>query len=772
MKQLVRLSWLLILLAGFDFSAKAQQSGSAIGEWRVYQPNVNARSVAVTPERVYCATETGFFYYDKEFNNLQVLSKLNGLHDVEISTIKYDSLTATLVVAYKNANLDLIRGEQIINVNDILRKSIVGEKTIYHIYCQDKLAYLSCSFGLVVLDLVKLEIRDSYFFLNADATPRQVFAATALKDKLFLATSAGVMSAVNNRIINLSDQKNWKTDILPQGNSTNIRTIATFNNAVFAGVNNVDVFKFDGSAWAATHAAINLQITQLAPTPYGLLITNEFNLMFLNAANQLSFPPLLLQHPIEAALDHGVFWVADYFKGLVQFDGKNTHNFIPNGPAYLDAFRFLVEEDRLLVLGGGYRPKSQNNSLSGFYEFKNGTWDNFNYQRYNDSTIYPIIHDLSDAVRSPVNGKLYFASYGFGLMEWGGPGDFKIYNNLNSPLGSVYPLSHPNSSKFVRVSDVATDATGNIWVANPFNTTGTAGLHVLRPDNTWFTHTLQNTSEGTSFPYPYAFERILIDDNGYKWLGLKDISGLAVYDDENNRFRYLTNSPTTGNLPGVQVTALAKDLKGEIWVGTESGIGIFFNPEQVFTSNNSIAARIPIINRRALLEGQLVRCITVDGANRKWVGTETGVWLFNADGDEAIMNFTTKNSPLPSDKINDIAINHASGDVFIATEAGLASFRAGATITTKAPDCANVFPNPVRPGFAGQIAISGLSNNGIVKITDITGTLVYETKALGGTALWNGADYNGRRVKPGVYLVMSSSTEGAETCISKVAVIE
>ncbi|HSI91749.1 MAG TPA: T9SS type A sorting domain-containing protein, partial [Adhaeribacter sp.] len=167
-----------------------------------------------------------------------------------------------------------------------------------------------------------------------------------------------------------------------------------------------------------------------------------------------------------------------------------------------------------------------------------------------------------------------------------------------------------------------------------------------------------------------------------------------------------------------------------------------------------------------------VNVIAVDGANRKWVGTENGAWLFNETGDQVIYNFTMQNSPLPSGRITDIAVNHATGDVFFSTEGGLASFRAGATVTTEKLDCANVFPNPVRPGYSGDIAITGISNNASVKITDITGALVFQTKALGGTALWNGRDNNGKRVRTGVYLVLSSNAEGAETCISKVAVIE
>jgi hypothetical protein len=77
----------------------------------------------------------------------------------------------------------------------------------------------------------------------------------------------------------------------------------------------------------------------------------------------------------------------------------------------------------------------------------------------------------------------------------------------------------------------------------------------------------------------------------------------------------------------------------------------------------------------------------------------------------------------------------------------------------------------VRPGFAGQVGISGLPQQAIVKITDITGTLVYQTKAAGGMVAWDLKDLKGRRVKSGVYLAFSASPDGRQSCLAKIAVV-
>src|SRR5690606_14784172 len=175
---------------------------------------------------------------------------------------------------------------------------------------------------------------------------------------------------------------------------------------------------------------------------------------------------------------------------------------------------------------------------------------------------------------------------------------------------------------------------------------------------------------------------------------------------------------------------------------------------------------------RFLLNGEKVTSIAVDGGNRKWVGTERGVWLFGPDGDEMIYNFTSENSPLPSGNIRSIAINGQSGEVFLATDRGTVSFRSDATVSEGNFSSVKIFPNPVTSEFSGLVGISGLAQDAVVKITDISGRLVWQTYAVGGTASWNVRHYNGQRVTTGVYLVFSASADGSQEYVGKIAVVE
>jgi hypothetical protein len=195
----------------------------------------------------------------------------------------------------------------------------------------------------------------------------------------------------------------------------------------------------------------------------------------------------------------------------------------------------------------------------------------------------------------------------------------------------------------------------------------------------------------------------------------------------------------------------------------------------VFSGSNFDAQKPGIVEGGffyPLLENEKITCMVVDGSNRKWIGTEKGgVFLISADGSQQIQNFNIDNSPLLSNTIFSIAINSESGEVFIATDEGLVSYRGDATDGTDVYGKVYAFPNPVRPNYTGPIAIKGLLRDADVKITDIAGRIVYQTKANGGTAVWNGNDFNGERARTGVYLVFSTNSDGTQTNVTKIMLV-
>ncbi|UOQ54687.1 type IX secretion system anionic LPS delivery protein PorZ [Hymenobacter cellulosivorans] len=769
-------TFFLFLLA---ISGAVAQNTAGYGDWQLYLPNNRAKALAEAGNRVYVATEDAFFFYDKELNTTQLLSSRDGLHDVGVSTLGYDPVTKQVLVVYRNGNLDFITADgDILNVSDIQRKTIVGDKTIAHISFSRGRAYLSAGFGLVVVDMAKREIRDTYNNIGPNGAQVNVYATTVLDNTLFAATSSGLMRG--QLTDNLLDYRRWTID-LPSASAATARyhTLATVGKFVYAGVDAGNLLCYNCSSSAPWQPDYSLYVggryQQLTASTAGLLAVGDGKVTLIKSpgnterlltTEQSPSPQAVLQSPT------GDFYVADYENGLVKLSAnKQVEKFTTNAPASSRSFSVLADarSNTVDVFSGGYTSAYvQEEWLGGFFEYKDGHWTNFTNQGFTPTPTFPKFKDITRGVRTK-DGTLYIASYAYGLLKWKGPWEYEQFTE-GSP-GSPLRSAIPGSLDYVRITDLAKDSKENVWVVNRHSELPrVSGLHQYLPaTNTWKT-----------MPYLPGFEvldRIVVDDNDYIWVSQsrKDGIGLIAYDPVEQNSRYFNTS--NSELPDNAVYDIAKDRKGNIWVATAKGIALFTDPSTVFLPTNAGSFQQPVIRRgissgfRALL-GEVVKCVAVDGANRKWFGTDRGLWLFSEDADEGLQHFTTENSPLPSNDIVDVEVNDKTGEVFVSTTAGLVSYRGSASVTEGKPDCAKVSPNPVRTDFTGQVGISGLANNGLVKITDVTGKLVYQTKANGGTVIWNLADYNGRKVQSGVYLLLSSDADGKNGCISKIAVVQ
>jgi ligand-binding sensor domain-containing protein len=272
---------------------------------------------------------------------------------------------------------------------------------------------------------------------------------------------------------------------------------------------------------------------------------------------------------------------------------------------------------------------------------------------------------------------------------------------------------------------------------------------------------------------------ILPASNDQIWL-LLERYGVFVFTADNTgplKERAIIIKNQEGDLLD-RTYSIAEDRDGNIWIGTNKGPVIFYNPYDIFDKDEIIGYQVKIPrndgtnNADILLATEKITAIAVDGGDRKWMGTEnSGVFLVSPDGKEEIYHFTSSNSPLPSNNISSIAINHVNGEVYIGTDKGIYSYRGQSTIGN--PDFSNayIFPNPVRENYQGDIVISGLVDNVNIKITDVAGNLVFETFALGGQAIWDGKNFRGQKVYSGVYLVFCSNEDGSKTHILKLLVI-
>lgn len=772
----------LLLLSLMALQAGAQ--GIAIGQWRDHMPYKKARGVADAGDRVYCMSEAGFYYYHKEDNSIQRLSKVNGLSDTEFSAIAYSHTSDLVVVAYKNANVDLLyKDGKVINISDIKRANIIGNKTINSISISGNLAYLSCGFGIVVMDTDKKEIKDTYY-IGPNGAHVNVSEVTTDAANIYAAASTGVYYASLSS--NLSNFSAWaRFPTLPAGF---YNTITTFNDKVYVNLSKKhissgpsgqdSIFVYENGAWSPFPAPFDYTIRKLRTSNGKLLAAREGDVRVYDATHTLLQSIFAYTFgfvsPFDATIDAatGKMWIADGMYGLVEaLDSWNNVNHVPNGPdpsimdKPLGVYRLATGGSSICFVPGNvtmeWTPSYTFGSVACFEE---ETWTSVN------SIDYPGMSDslldfMSLAIHPSDPKKMYVGSWGSGMLEFDNGTLTNIYDHTNSSLGdkNIDP-------GFVGIGGLAFDSKNNLWITN---TETTKPLSVLKADGTWQAYNLSPWANFTN-----VTSNIMIDRSDRKWIILAREQGLLVFDEtqpQGSWARKLNTSAGSGALPSNEVLSLAEDKDGEIWIGTNAGLAVIYSPDLIFSNNNFDAQQIIIQqdgHYQVLLETEAITAIAVDGANRKWIGTASaGVFLMSADGTTEIYHFDETNSPLPSNEITSIAIHPATGEVFFGTPKGLVSFRGTAVEGTSEYGEVYAFPNPVRPGYSGIIAIKGLVRDAEVKITDISGNLVHSTRAEGGQATWNGLTLSGERARSGVYMVFCSDTEGSKTYVTKIVIV-
>jgi hypothetical protein len=777
--------FLLLLLVIGVLQASAQ--GIAINQWRDHFPYQKGLEVADAGTKVYCMTLGGLFSYDKTDNSITRYSKVNGLSDVDFSAIGYNSYNGTTIIAYKNANLDLITSDgNIINIADIKRASIIGNKTINSVYFENQYAYLSCGFGIVVLDTDRKEIKDTYY-IGPGGSYINVLAVTTVGGNIYAAARDGVYHA--SMSAPLSNYNSWaKFSGLPNGV---YNTITAFNGKVYVNYSKVltsnlgaqdSIFVYDNNAWTLFPAPLGYSITHLRSTPTKLVVSHWGDVSIYDANNTLSdiiYTYTFAQHlsPSDAVIDvTGKVWIADQDWGLVEALNSWSNSYhLPNSPAgakgkeVTGVFRMASAPNTICFVPGNVTDIWTGSNLFGaFYRFSDEVWSTADAA--NNPSFYSPLTDFVSVAIDPLNTqKSYVGTWGSGLIEFNGNTVSTIYNtgNTNGALSS-----HWNAPGWAGIGGLAFDSDNNLWMTVA-NTGNSRGIAVKKADGTWLSYSLA--------PYinkDLALSSIVVNKLNQKWVVIPRAGGLLVFDETRpagSQVKKLSTSTGNGALPSNEVMCVAEDKDGQMWVGTDKGIGVFYSPELMFNSSGFDAQQIIIQqdgHYQILLETELINAITVDGGNRKWIATQnSGVFLMSADGSTEIYHFDITNSPLPSNEVTAIAIDPATGEVFFGTQKGVVSFKGTATEGSEEYQQVYAFPNPVQPGYEGLIAIRGLVTDAEVRITDISGNLVSSMKADGGQAVWNGRTLKGEKVRSGVYMVFCSSADGSQTFATKIVVI-
>ncbi len=757
---------------------QAQDNPVALSQWRSHLSYENIQAVTESEDAVFFGAEQAILKVYKDDQSVEHLNKVNGLSDMRIKMLSYNRERNVLIVAYTNGNIDLLYDDGLVtNLSAILTNSnILGDKSINHIYSNAEDIYFSCSFGLTVYNF-ELDA-----FIQTTFTPVAVTATTQLNDTLFMATKQAIYKGIMDGR-NLLDFSQWQRQGVLDGLSSTYESsgIIRFNENIYADVSGVFYYyDYATKYWRLVEGfdfAANANFTRWEPTGNGDFIKNyNFSLSYdktvlLIATRSQKYYRFGTDNVMgtyyypdswrvrDLVLDQeGIVWAAD--QGGMHRDGAYIRTNSPNHSRVTDMH--VDGEGVLWVAHATYNTIRAVFDRSGFSSYKEGEW-----KAYTDQD-YPELDTFLDAIRitsNPVNNKIYVSSFMSGFLELNPLTDeIKTFDQYTPGT----PLQRVNGDiERTRIQGITADKDGNVWMTTTL--TSDYALVVRRLDGTWKGYA------NSYFRNETILQDVVVDKNGYKWV--KHITGnVTVFDsgdlDDDTDDRSIQLTPNNSVLPNINVECLTVDKRGAVWVGTTDGIVIFNCSGTVFDGEcqgNRLIISQDDFNGY-LLEGETILSIAVDGANRKWIGTNNGLFLLSADGYEQLAYFTKDNSPLFENEISDLAYDGANGYLYIATGIGIQSVRTEATTGEQRmnKEDIKVFPHPVAPDYDGPIAISNLADMANVRITDISGRLMYETTALGGQAIWNGTDYNGRRAQSGVYMVFITNEEGTQKAVGKI----
>lgn len=471
---------------------------------------------------------------------------------------------------------------------------------------------------------------------------------------------------------------------------------------------------------------------------------------------------------------------------------ETAKSFTPNSPKENYAWHLNLYGDKLLVSGGVFLYDGTPDRRVTAMIMENGKWSALNDEEVEAKALPMAYLNATDFLQDPADAQHYWVGTArSGIYEFQGGKFVGQFTAGNSPLETILPQSS-HAYMYVRVTGLNFDKDGNLWMCN--NQVKNI-VNIFTKERKWLSWYIPEVN------YYTTFDHIFFDQRGWAWInsrrtagaredthGVAPNAGVLIYntngtledtkDDTHKFISTFYNQDGAKYVPN-EFRVVAEDLDGNMWFGCNQGLFMTDEPSNVFNSD-FILQQIKITREdnpdlaNYLLSEVNITAIAIDGANRKWIGTESeGVYLISADGQEMIQHFVSESSPLLSNSITDIKINGTTGEVFFATSNGLCSFIGDATTAeeTLSKNNIKVYPNPVRPEDRSLVRVTGLAMSTDVKIADAAGRLVYQGTSNGGEFTWRCVHSDGKAVSPGVYYILATDSEGKKGASAKVVII-
>ena len=768
---------LFLFLSCFFTFVSMLQAQVAVGEWRMHFSYNTTTKVVLSDTKAYAVADNKLFSVDKDNFSIESYSKLSGLSENDVSMLAYDNVSKLLVVVYTNSNIDLIDEKgNIYNVADLYRKNMTVSKKVNHISFYQGSAYFACDFGIMVLNLTKKEIADTYI-IGDNATMIPVYGVNVKDAYLYALTDEGIQKAPLQGV-NLLNYENWRERIAMPDESALFRDMDAFNGDFYVAKQNEHVYVLQNGVWSVFY--FNETRTPISIETIGgsFMINNATKITRFNS--NLTSEIVADREVAESWYDEseGVYWIASNTQGLLRtIVGEGSFSYKPSSPYVSTAQKFYYNDGRILSAPG--KSWDDRYGLSGaVLLFENEDWTVYTAESSGVYTFSNVFLDIVSLAIDPLDrNKVYASTWGEGVFVFENGIATQLFNGLNT--NAVLETAVPNDHHYYRIDGLAFDKQKNLWMLNSH---ANGAVKVMTHQGEWY-----------SLVYPTLANQPLLRDlmmhsRGQKWIISSTGSGRGIFviddngtivntaDDVTRFFNLFTDKDGNAISPSYYYS-IAEDKDGTVWIGTDKGPLLMTNVSKVFDTNYTCTrVKIPrndgTLLADFLLDNEEIRAIAVDAANRKWIGTgNSGIYLVSANGRETIHHFTVDNSPLSSNRIESICIHEDTGEVFFSTQDGIVSYRSDATKEAKTLNQIEVFPNPVHLHYTGLITIRGLVADTEVNIVTQSGQLVFTGTATGGSIVWNGNNANNTPLATGVYYVFCVNADGTDSGSSKFLVI-
>lgn len=757
-----------------------------------YSANIN--QIIKNGNIIFALTDGKLFSYNTDDNSFESYIRNTG-GNADIQQIAYSSNNKCMLLVRSDANIEILyEDKSFIDIDGLKIYPLSIDKTINNIFIDGDDAYLSANFGFTIINLKNKEIKESGVFNFP------FYSIASFGNKLYASTSRGIYCIDKSK--NLIDFNNWelfKINTLYNGTDypfedSSIKQLTTFNDKLIFLVPDTAVYYMENESSVRLLVANN-ELNRIEVTNNNhLLVSSKNSCRDYSSLNDMTKVDISnLKHIISNGNNTMEYWMSSEGNNLSLIKRNNSegYDFIedkrwlkPEGPASNYPFSLTLGNNQLIVTGGGYTNinTQRDNRGASLSILKNNRWTNtYSSEISEQSGINSL--DLISAISDPADPNHIFAgSWGEGLYEFEGNAFKNRYDKENSPIEEIV-VKTENGGYWTttRVGEMVFDKNSNLWVLNSLVENV---IKVYKKNGEWaelyypeISKTQIETNAKTILIDKYSNKWISSIGGGSPYIFIFNDNGTLIPNDKKKMISTFTDQ--NGNSLSINaVFDLKEDRQGNMWVATDIGPFTIKGVSSILSSNT-----IPPLNKiyveregnsnalAPLLENIETKVIAIDGANRKWIGTETnGLYLIDSDN-SSLEHFTMSNSPLPSDNILSLAIDNQTGVVYIGSARGLVSYKGGAT--QGADNFSNVYayPNPVKPDYTGPISITGLKENSSVKITDIKGNLINRGKSLGGQYNWDGLNAKGKRVDTGVYIVFGASEDGSEGVVTKIMVV-